>query len=68
MATLEAIIVVGIMAADYIKNSRKKAMIALFSKAQTPEERDFVRRLASEQGIELPLTPAQGSNEVVVNR
>lgn len=62
MATLEAIIVVGIMAADYIKKSRIKTrqetVADLLAKAQTQEERDIIRRLASEQGIKLPLTPA----------
>ena len=60
IATLEATIVVGIMAADYIKKSRdrtrKELMVALLAKAQTTEEQAIIRRLATEQGIELAST------------
>ena len=60
MATLEGIIVVGIMGVDYVKKSRIKTrqetVADLLAKAKTPEEKAIIRRLASEQGIELPLT------------
>jgi hypothetical protein len=61
-ATMEVAIVLGIMGVDYVKNSRKKTRQDLISEllanAKTDEEREIIRRLCKERGIELPLIPA----------